>query len=269
MCRERTSDPEVVFVTRYENACSEAEQHASDVLRATKHVERAASGIRKAAVTGDHGAMGSGAALLREALSALEATAHAALRSWPFDDEQLTSYLQNGYEGELVGAAKDAGLAISVLDDRLASFPVVIQIQPTQRLVKLDTVRLSSLRPSHVAERIKAQQKKAGAKPQQFVEVLFRAYQRTNGTSGAGAKLVDLYEVLTLLPESRRVYSRAEFARDVFLLDTSDVRATKTGAIVSFPAATALKQGRDWFVVVPPSGMPKHYYGIRFQEAKP
>jgi hypothetical protein len=264
---EGGEEPEQRAVSEFEAACADTELKATALVKATRHAERVATKLQRAAQLGDHAAIGAATDELRDALVAVQVCAQAAQRAWPFDDDQLATYLDSRYQAELVRAAKSAGMAINPLDDRLAAFPVVIQIQPAQRSIKLDSTRTTALRPSTVVTRIEAQRKKAGAKPHQFIEVLYEAYARARTTSSSGATLADLYRILTLHPDARRIYSRAEFARDVFLLDSSNVRRTKGGAVVTFPAATGTKGGRDAILVVTDDGMPKHYYGILFQEA--
>ena len=252
-------------MSKLEQACADLERGSRELAVAAKQVERLANRLRKASAIGDHGAIGSETNELGGALAALEVAGQVCQRIWPFDDAEITAYLETTYQKDLVQAGSDAEVPIRPLDDRLAAFPVVIQIQPAQRSVKLDSARISGLRPSHVIRQIKAKQKNAGARPQQFIEVLYRAYQRASATSALGVKLLDLYELLTLHPEARRAFSRAAFQRDVFLLDTSDVRTTKSGASVSFPAANGVKKGQG-YVFLPPNGAPKHYLYVRFQE---
>lgn len=253
---------------RVERACSEAENRATALIKAAKHVERSAIRVERAARSGEHEKIRAGLAEVRDAVSVLTASTQTLQEAWPFADDQLTEYLAAGYAAELIAVAKRSGIEITELDDRLTAFPAVIQIQPASRSIVVDGRRSGRLRPSAVVDHIKSRQKAAGQRPQQFIEVLYRAYKASSATSESGALLVDIYDLLTIHPETRRSYSRADFARDIFLLDSSDVRVTKSGARVSFPAATGTKGGgRNVFQVTPPGGMPKHYYGIRFEEA--
>ena len=250
----------------FEGACEDTERRASDLVRTLKQTQRIAARLEKAAKLGDHAAITGAASELADATKAMLASSDLARGAWPFDDDRLSEYLRSRYQDELVRAASRAGVTITELDDRLAAFPLILQIQPTQHAVKVDAQRTRTLRPSALAKRIADQRKHPGTKPQQFLEVLHATYRRAGATGSAGATLSDLYEILTLHPDTRRTYSRAEFARDVFLLDASGVRATKSGAKVSFPAATGTKGGAKVFQVVTEDGMPKNYYGIRFQE---
>lgn len=252
----------------YEGACHRATGAAIEAEKAAKKLVAAARTMGKAAAEGNHAKLRQAAAAIRESAGEAATTARAASESWSFSDDEVVGYLTHGYEDELIAAARDQGVTLSRLDDRLAAFPVVVQVQPGARSVRLDTTRLASLRPSVVTERIKAQQKKTSTKPERFIEVLFKAYEQlVRGDIGKGVTMAAVHDLLTILPDAKRTYGKAEFARDVFLLDASSVQTTKKGHRVSFPAATGTKGGSA-FVVVPPDGMPKHYYGLRFEEPR-
>ncbi|MCX7621938.1 MAG: hypothetical protein N2037_13980, partial [Acidimicrobiales bacterium] len=195
-----------------------------------------------------------------------EVATDAAIRSWVVREDEIERYLANGYQAELIAQGRNSGVTISPLDDRLMAFPVVIQIQPKRWALRLDRKRVTALRPSRVVDAIRSHQKRPAAKPEQIIEMLYRAYRRmVDDTLGKGVTLVELYDVLTLHPEAKRAYSKADFTRDVFLLDTSGLRKTRTGAVVSFPAATGTKGSSKVLTIVPSGGMPKHYYAIRFE----
>lgn len=249
----------------YEAACGHAAAAALEAERAAKRLVAASKAMAKAAAEGNHAKLRQSTVAVADAAGAAAHSARAAADAWDHTDEEVGAYLADGYEAELIANASQQGVNLSRLDDRLAAFPVVVQVLPNQRSVRLDTTRLASLRPSVVAERIKAQQKKASTKPDRFIEVLFKAYERlVDGDIGRGVTMAAVHDLLTILPDAKRSYGKAEFARDVFLLDSSPVHETKKGHRVSFPAATGTKGGSA-FVVVPPDGMPKHYYGLRFE----
>lgn len=254
-------------MSEIEKACAEAESAAVAIVKAAKDLERIATRLQRAAGEGNHAAIKAASAELVDAFTVLQAKSRDIETLWPFDDDRLTEYLESRYREDLIRCAGEAGVTVSELDDRLAAFPVVIQIQPGTRSLRIDRVRVLSLRPSRAVAEIKKRQASPGTRPHQFIETLFRAYVHSAGRSNSGATLDDLYEVLTLHPETRKSYSRAEFARDVFNLDSSGVRETRGGASAAFIGATGVKSGRG-FVVIPPDGKPKHYYGVKFEEKK-
>ncbi len=84
---------------------------------------------------------------------------------------------------------------------------------------------------------------------------------------GAPVPLLDLYELLTLLPGSGREYSRQEFVRDVYLLDQSGETTTRTGERIEFHASTGTKLARGAMTIVTQDGREKRYYAISFARA--
>ncbi|MCL4686402.1 hypothetical protein KJ059_16815 [Myxococcota bacterium] len=253
-------------MSQFERACEELESMAQQFSKAARQADRIAGQLRKAGEAGDHAKIQAARDQLREALVAVGASGHRAADCWPFDDASLQRFLEADYERELVALAKSQRLELHAMDDRLVAFPVVLQLQPTQRSVRISGKRTAALRPSRVLDAVRRQTRNAGTRPQQFIEMLYRAYHLCTRTGEMGARLADLFETLTLHPETRRSYGAADFARDLYLLDSSDVSETRSGARVSFPAATGTKAGRGVYTVIPSSGMPKQYYGIRFEE---
>ena len=248
-----------------EASCKAAEAAAANLEDSAKRLLQAARIMRKAAGEGNASKVRQTAAQIEQSIIDVGKSASVVADAWNMSDTDLISYLQNDFSAELVEAAAALGIKLNQLDDRLAAFPVIICVLANQRAIKLNSKRHASLRPSVVAEKIKLQISKAKSKPEQFIEILYRAYRLVVGENAAsGAPLVDLYEALTLLPESRRSYEKAEFIRDVHLLDASHVRTTKSGASVSFPAATGTR-GNKSFQVIPPDGMPRFYFGVRFE----
>ena len=76
-----------------------------------------------------------------------------------------------------------------------------------------------------------------------------------------------MYRVLTVLPGSAREYSKQEFARDLYLLDQSEVTTTKDGRTLHLPAS-ALTRGSGLLTTVTRSGQEKVYAGISFDGGK-
>ena len=57
-------------------------------------------------------------------------------------------------------------------------------------------------------------------------------------------RLDRIYNLFTGLPGTRRDYGLLDFARDLYSLETSEVKAVRAGASVSFPASTGTKNPR-------------------------
>jgi hypothetical protein len=77
--------------------------------------------------------------------------------------------------------------------------------------------------------------------------------------------LATIYEVLTALPGLSREYDRMDFARDLYFLDHSEVRETRSGSKIKLDAGTGAKTGRDTFVFVDQNGVDQKYHSIQFR----
>ncbi|MCY3953655.1 MAG: hypothetical protein OXG69_14095, partial [bacterium] len=82
--------------------------------------------------------------------------------------------------------------------------------------------------------------------------------------AGPVIPLERIYKLLVSLPGSRRDYTRTDFARDIYQLETAGVTATKSGARVSVPASTGTRGPKGLFTFVGPDGREVKYYAIRF-----
>ena len=99
------------------------------------------------------------------------------------------------------------------------------------------------------------------------MEVLQRTYRLLAGADyGKTVALSRIYETLTLLPGTTATYDQTDFVRDLFLLDRSGIRKTRSGIAYSLPASTGTKAARGTYSFVAPDGETVTYYGIRFSE---
>jgi len=85
--------------------------------------------------------------------------------------------------------------------------------------------------------------------------------------TGRAIPLLDIYELFTMLPGQSRDYSKQEFARDIYLLDSSNVTATKSGAEIRFAASTGTKAGRV-ISIIDERGEERKYYAVSFTAAQ-
>jgi len=217
---------------------------------------------------------------LRARRAALSAAAQAADRgrdagrraaaSWTLDEE--ADFASGAFTRELLAAARDADLRLFERDERLYSYPVLVRVSPPDRAVFVDRARERRVRPTVLVRHLRAVQARPPRfRPEAFLEALFTAYghlARRRGDDDAGSGqpegLVDVYELLTLMPGAARDYSRQEFARDVYLLDRSGVTSTRRGYVVSFPASSGARAAGSALRVVTEGGQEKVYYGIAF-----
>lgn len=251
----------------FEAICASAETVADEIEKLAKELQRAASSMKKAARDGSPDKIRKAAGQIDAAAVKVGAVESTFNRAWPFTDSELAEFLKGPYIDQLIEAGAAAGVSLSRLDDCLAAFPVILQVLPSQRALRLDAKRSTTLRPSIVIEQIRVRMKKPRSRPERFIEVLLKACRFLVGEEIArGTTLLEVYDALTLLPDSRSTYGKAEFTRDVYELDASGVTVTKDGLAMTLPAATGTRSRSDTLSLIGPNGIPKYYYGIRFQK---
>jgi hypothetical protein len=246
-----------------ERACASLRE----LLAAAGRQERA---LAKAAHEGDLAKLHKATEALGELGLTVAESVHAATSAWPLSATEEEQYLDDpgGYEQELTSVALKAGVRLDRLDDRLSAFPVLVKIQAAQRQLRLDAKRIAALRPSVVAERLRtAQRAKARLSPERFIETLFAAYRHVVPADAIGRsiRLTDIYDALTIHPEMRKSYDKAEFTRDVHGLDRSAINRTKQGFVMSLPSATAERSRAGVLSIVGADGRIFNYSGIRFE----
>jgi hypothetical protein len=206
----------------------------------------------------------------RQGIDALDTQVAELSENWTFDDEE---YLQSGgYAAELIEQAERVGLRISELDGRLYCYPSLIRVLPGDRAVSIDKAKERRLRPSLLVEHLKDVQKRPPRfRPGEFLESLYSAYgvaiKQQNRSDEAIISLGDIYELLTMLPGQAREYTKAEFARDIYLLDQSSQTTAKNGAHIEFHSGAGARTPRGALSVVTQHGEEKKYHGVSFVSA--
>jgi len=254
-----------------ESALTSLEQDVEATARAATAAVRAIRALQKAVKQGELRKLNSNIAAAAQAMRALSQQFANAEKGWAFDAE---GYLSGGaFAQELIESARKQGVRIVEQDERLYCYPSLIRILPGEQSVRIDKAREGRLRPSVLVAHLKEiQQHPPRFRPEAFLEGLYEAYRRLNsqqkrslpGTSRV-IRLLQIYEMLTILPGMSREYTKAEFARDVYLLDRSGVTKTRSGAIVEFPASTGTKTPSATISVITENGRQKTYYGISFE----
>lgn len=253
----------------FESAFDAVDGAAKSLIDAANSLLKAAKAHAKASASGDVVRIRSTAQQLPDLAEATRASAVFASNAWPFSEDEEQKYLEGPFETELVKAATGVGVRITRIGDQLAAFPSLIRVLPQRRAIRVAGKQLPTLRPVRLAALLKANQdRKPTTRPEAFLETLFGAYSLVVGSEHPerGAKLADIYQALTLLPEARRSYDKAQFALDVYTLDQSGVKKTRSGHEVRFPAATATKSSTGVFNIVSPEGEVVSFYGIRFHK---
>ncbi len=254
----------------FEEALDDTERAASAAGKATAALAGAVRQLQRAAAEGDLQKMRKTSDRLAAILDATRQEVLNARSAWPLSAEGEESYLRESYLEEFLAAAKAGGLGIQRRDEGLVAFPSILRILPSERAVRINRKRVPAVRPSHVVKKLKAiQARKPKASPEQFLEVLHRAYRFLAGNEyGKTVALSGIYEALTLLPGSTANYDQTDFVRDLYLLDRSGAVRTKSGAMCSLPASTGTKGAKGKFSFAGPDGETVTYYGIRFSEAE-
>lgn len=251
-------------LTRFEGQADQTFKAASNVLGSVRRV-------RGAAHQGRLRELRAGLDAARRQLQALDQEVANLAESWNFDED---AYFQSGaFADELIAEGGRQALRISLLDNRLYSYPALVRVLAGDRAVMIDKARERRLRPSVLVGLLRdLQQRPSRFRPAEFLDALHGAYRLAQRPAdGHGARtvvpLVELYEVLTLLPGNARDYSRQEFTRDVYLLDQSGQVTTRTGERLEFHASTGTRLARGTLSIVTQAGSEKRYWGVSFAPA--
>lgn len=255
-------------VITLEEALLTVERDADAALRSLGAALKAAKRAKTAVVVGQirdiQQAMDAAVELAGQAADAVE-----VLRDgWQFDVPGW--FASGGYVKELLASAAEAGVQAFESDDRILSYPAIVQVSVADVTVIVDKKKDRRIRPSVVVRHLATlQQQPPKFKPEAFIESLVAAYDLVVAAkglrSGAAAKLLDVHRVLTLLPGAARDYTRQEFARDLYLLDQSGVIDTKDSRRMSLPAS-ALTRSTGTLTTVTRAGQTKIYAGVAFTE---
>lgn len=231
------------------------EEQLSDVERsinsALNTAGRVVAGLKKA-----HRAARSGdLATLKAAIEGQAEIARAARADqsrvvWPLSDEAERQLFEDGtFVRELLRCAGQLGIEISERDGQVLCYPVILRLDPAKRAVTIDRKPHREVRPSVLAAYLaKLQAKPVTAKPAPFLEALHAAWEYARHRNADGRKpandvrVNDLWAVLTVAPGSKKEYTKQDFGRDLYLLELSDTRETKSGARVHFSRSTGTKE---------------------------
>ncbi len=253
-----------------EQALAEIEAQAGDLVKTTKQVMGSFKKIKDAAKVGDLVKLRK---LLEEGKAATLGLGCDFVKTQEHLNFDEASYLAGkDFRQELLTTAQQMGVNLYEHDGILFSYPVLLKILHNERAVSIDRVRESRLRPSVLVKRLKeVQNKPLRFKPKSFLEMLYTAYSivvagRGKHLIGKGTviPLLELYQLLTLLPWQASEYTRQEFGRDVYLLDKIGEITTKNSHRANFHASTGVRDVSKTLTVIAQGGREKTYYGISF-----
>ncbi len=270
---EVSSSQEVVKSVNLEQALAEIEEQAGELVKAAKQVMGSFKKIKDAAKVGDLVKLRKLLEEGKEATLSLGCDFVKTQERLNFDE---SGYLAGkAFRQELLTTAQQMGVNLYEHDSYLFSYPVLLRILHKERAVAIDRMRENRVRPSVLVKRLKeVQNKPLRFKPQTFLEMVFTAYSivvagRGKHLIGKGTviPLLELYQLLTLLPWQASEYTRQEFGRDVYLLDKSGTIKTKNNHRANFHASTGVRDATKTLTVVAQGGREKTYYGISFVQA--
>jgi len=257
--------------TTLEAALTSLERDAEATARAAAAATRAIKALQKVVKQGELRKLDAAIGAANQAVKALGQQFANTKDGWSFDTE---GYLSSGeFAKELIECARKQGVNIREQDELLYCYPSLIRVLPGEQCVKIDKAKESRLRPTVLASHLKeVQQRPPRFRAEAFLESLYEAYRRLNPPQkglltrvGRVVRLLQIYDLLTILPGQSREYTKAEFARDIYLLDRSGVTRTRNGAVVDFPASTGTKTPSATIMVITESGREKTYFGISFE----
>jgi hypothetical protein len=260
--------------TTLEAALTSLERDAEATGRTAAAAARAIKALQKAVKQGELRKLDAAIVAANQAVKALGQQFANTKDGWSFDIE---GYLSSGeFAKELIEFARKQGVSIREQDELLYCYPSLIRVIPGEQCVKIDKVKEDSLRPSVLVALLKeTQQRPVRFRPDRFLESLYEAYQLLNPPQKGAllrtvrvVRLLEIYELLTILPGQSLEYTKAEFARDIYLLDRSGVTKTRKGAVVDFPTSASARSPRATIRVITESGREKTYHGISFDTAE-
>jgi len=243
-----------------------AEKRAIALLAGVKRLRKAAA----------EGAMSNLATGLSAARADAEKTAEPLSKIAESIDYDIAAAFNTGaWIAELAAAAKAAGVTLVQRDGRVTAFPVALRPEPRSQGVRIGRKLEKRIRPSFVAQQLKAlQQRPERFNATQFLDRLFALYEAKAGSedpkwrpkqSGQGplVALADLYHLLTLMPAAGADYPQEEFAADLLRLDRQPDARDSHGHRFELSGSTGRKGGKR-LTVFDESGQQHDYFAIRF-----
>ena len=265
-CRRR--EMVVAEMGGLEAALAATEERVDAALKATaaatRELKRAKTGAERGQLRDLRRALSAATTLAGEAARAAE----DAGESFGFDELE---HLESGsYAQELLDVAAAQDVAMFEADERLLCYPSLIKVLPGDAAVEIDRRREKRLRPSVLVGLLATSQARPPRfRPKPFLDSLESAYDlvRSAGRQRDAAvmRLVDVWGVLTLLPGQQRDYTRAEFARDLYLLDSSGVATARSGRVLRWHASSGTR-GSGTLATVAQTGQRQLYWGISFTD---
>lgn len=253
----------------FEEHLNALETRITTALKATEAALASLRSLRAKAKVGSVNDIEKSLPVVRRRAEEAAAAVSELANEWDFD---VGRYLSDGrYLEELLVAAKAGGLSLFAKDGRIYSFPLLSRIEPKELAVRIGKKLERRIRPGVLVRLLAESQKRPQRfREAQFLEVLYKIYQRLGGSDwrkaererGPVIRVTEIHDTLTLLPGSD--YSIEEFARDLLLLDRQPDLRTRDGCRFELPKSTGSKETGRRVAVYDEEGHQHLYVGVRF-----
>ncbi|MEI7832538.1 MAG: hypothetical protein WCJ56_05015 [bacterium] len=244
------------------------QQEVDLLVKQAKNALAAAQKLQKAVATG----MLRDIEGLRTAAVKQAGTLAESATACPEFEFDTAEYL--GEEGdflpELQQAAEDAGVSLKVSEGVVFCYPVLLRREAAMAAVRIDKRLVYQLRPELLtAELKKLQSKPPRTNPARFIESLFAAYELARAERGLTdyipVPLTALYDVLTILPGISKDFTLLDFIREIYFLDSGDLKTTRKGYNISFTNSTGTRmKAAKIYKFVTRDGLEQQYAEIKF-----
>jgi hypothetical protein len=253
-------------LTAWEQQLGGLERQAAAVLRSARRLRKAAQEGAVAGFASAIGAVRDDTAKLQEAM--VQAAELPAI-------DMGESFANGTFLAELASAAAAANVTLVQRDGRVTAYPVVLRLEPRVPGVRIGRRLERRVRPSFLASQLRAlQQRPNRFNARGFLDRLFKPYQALaagrdpewrGNRPGEGplVPLVDLHELLTLLPAAAADYPLEEFLCDLLRLDRQPDSRTGRGQRFELGGSTGTKGARR-LTIFDETGVQHDYYAIRF-----
>jgi hypothetical protein len=252
---------------------ADLEAQLADAERRAQVLHAAVRKLLKAAHEGTVRPIADGLAQARGQAGAIVSALEAIVP--PTGDDIAAAFRDGRYLADLKTHAAEAGLGLIDRDGRISAYPLMLRLDSGAQAVRVGRRMERRIRPSFLVGVLRAiQQRPERFQARSFLDRVFGAYRalaagadatwRPDDT-GAGplVPLLDLHELLTLLPVASADYPVEEFACDLLRLDRQPNATTSQGHRFGFAAATGTK-GRKRLTVFDEQGGQHEFFAIRF-----
>jgi hypothetical protein len=187
----------------------------------------------------------------------------------PFDP---ATYLASGaYLDEVRAALEAQGVTVVAEENTLLCSPSIIRAVPREVAIDIDGTRERRLDPRTVTANVIARQRQGSKyRPERFLNSLRQSYDlvvaKESERPDAVIRLVDIWQVLTLLPGQQKEYTQQDFARDLYHLDASGVTTSLQSARQLRWCASSGIRNSGVLCVVGADGRLCRYWGVSFVE---